>query len=77
MAKEDAKTIQLVDRILERAIGDGSSDIHVEPRKGEVRIRFRIDGVLVLSTHIVQPVAKQCAAACKAEAFRRRRRGHQ
>ena len=47
MAKEDAKTIQLVDRILERAIADGSSDVHVEPRKNEVRIRFRIDGVLV------------------------------
>ena len=47
MAKEDAKTIQLVDRILERAIADGSSDVHVEPRKDEVRIRFRIDGVLV------------------------------
>ena len=47
MAKEDAKTIQLVDRILERAIGDGSSDVHIEPRKEEIRVRFRIDGVLV------------------------------
>ena len=42
MAKEDAKTIQLVDRILERAIDDGSSDVHVEPRKNEVRIFFEV-----------------------------------
>ena len=47
MAKEDAKTIQLVDRILERAITDGSSDVHIEPRKDQIRVRFRVDGVLV------------------------------
>ena len=44
---EEAKTVQLVDRVLERAINNGASDIHIEPRREEVRVRFRIDGVLV------------------------------
>lgn len=45
--QEEAKTVQLVDRVLERAIKNGASDIHIEPRRDEVRVRFRIDGVLV------------------------------
>ena len=46
-AKEDAKTVQLVDRILERAVQESASDIHIEPREDLVRVRFRIDGMLV------------------------------
>ena len=46
-AKEDAKTVQLVDRILERAVQESASDIHIEPREDRVRVRFRIDGMLV------------------------------
>lgn len=46
-AKEDAKTVQLVDRILERAVAESASDIHIEPREHIVRVRFRIDGMLV------------------------------
>ena len=45
--QEEAKTVQLVDRVLERAIKNGASDIHIEPRQDEIRIRFRIDGVLI------------------------------
>ncbi|MCH2144535.1 MAG: GspE/PulE family protein [Phycisphaerales bacterium] len=45
--QEEAKTVQLVDRVLERAVKNGASDIHIEPRSEEVRVRFRIDGVLV------------------------------
>ncbi len=48
MAQNDeATTVALVDRILTRAINEGASDIHIEPRRQRVQVRFRIDGSLV------------------------------
>ncbi|MCA9538404.1 MAG: type II/IV secretion system protein [Myxococcales bacterium] len=44
---EEAGAVTLVDRILSRAVHEGASDVHIEPRADEVRVRFRIDGVLV------------------------------
>ncbi|MDJ0926907.1 MAG: ATPase, T2SS/T4P/T4SS family [Gammaproteobacteria bacterium] len=38
--------INLVNSLIQRAIHDGASDIHVEPGRSKSRIRFRIDGVL-------------------------------
>lgn len=38
--------IQLVDLILKQAYEEGASDVHVEPEKESLRIRYRIDGVL-------------------------------
>jgi type IV pilus assembly protein PilB len=49
---EDAPVIKLVYSILAQAVGEGASDIHLEPEEGELRIRFRIDGVLKESTHV-------------------------
>jgi type IV pilus assembly protein PilB len=36
----------IVDRILARGVGDRASDIHLEPNKNSLRIRFRVDGLL-------------------------------
>jgi type IV pilus assembly protein PilB len=44
--EEDASVISLVNMILEQAIRDRASDVHIEPDEGVLRIRFRIDGVL-------------------------------
>jgi type IV pilus assembly protein PilB len=41
-----APTVRLVGSILRRAAGDGASDVHLEPRGGELVVRFRVDGVL-------------------------------
>jgi pilus retraction protein PilT len=43
---EDAPVIRLVSSILQQAVGEGASDIHVEPRPDRVVVRFRVDGVL-------------------------------
>ncbi|MBD2388519.1 GspE/PulE family protein [Cylindrospermum sp. FACHB-282] len=43
---EDAPVINLVNRILAKALHEGVSDIHVEPQEENLRIRFRKDGVL-------------------------------
>jgi type IV pilus assembly protein PilB len=43
---EDAPVIKLVYSILGQAANEGSSDIHFEPGEDEMRVRFRVDGVL-------------------------------
>lgn len=42
----DAPVINLVNKILVKALQEGVSDIHVEPQEENLRIRFRKDGVL-------------------------------
>jgi type IV pilus assembly protein PilB len=41
-----APTIRLVNSIIERAITERASDIHMEPRENEMHIRMRIDGLM-------------------------------
>jgi type IV pilus assembly protein PilB len=43
---EDAPVVKLVYSILGQAVGEGASDIHFEPDEQDMRVRFRIDGVL-------------------------------
>ncbi len=41
-----APTIRLVNSIIERAITERASDIHLEPRENEMEVRMRIDGMM-------------------------------
>jgi type IV pilus assembly protein PilB len=43
---EDAPVVRLVNLMLAEAIDDRASDIHVEPARERVTVRYRIDGVL-------------------------------
>jgi type IV pilus assembly protein PilB len=45
-AAEEAPIIKLVNLILTDSLKRGASDIHVEPYENEMRVRFRVDGVL-------------------------------
>jgi type II secretion system protein E len=54
MAKEEL-VIQMVNLLINQAIQDRASDIHIEPFDKEVRVRYRIDGVL----HEVNPPPKR------------------
>ncbi len=45
-ALEDAPIVKLVNAIMTQAVGDRASDVHLEPGERNVRIRFRVDGVL-------------------------------
>ncbi len=47
LSEDDAPVIQLVSRIIMEAYKRKASDIHVEPLKNRVRVRYRIDGALV------------------------------
>ncbi|MGH2926434.1 MAG: GspE/PulE family protein [Solirubrobacterales bacterium] len=43
---DDAPVIKLVYSVLAQAVVEGASDIHFESDEGEMRVRFRVDGVL-------------------------------
>lgn len=44
---DDAPIIRLANLILSQGITDKASDIHIEPMKDGVRVRYRVDGVMV------------------------------
>src|SRR5688572_24464681 len=52
---EEAPVIKLVNVILMSAIQKGASDIHIEPYEKELRVRYRMDGILY---NIMQPPMK-------------------
>lgn len=43
---EDAPIVRMVNAIIANAVTDRASDIHIEPTENDVRIRYRVDGVL-------------------------------
>ncbi len=49
---DDAPVIRLVNQIVAQAVEQGASDIHLEPLGSELRVRFRIDGVLVETAQV-------------------------
>jgi type IV pilus assembly protein PilB len=52
VSAEDAPVIKLVYSILGQAVGEGASDVHFEPGEAEMRVRFRVDGVLREAAHV-------------------------
>ncbi len=54
-----ALVVQLVNMMLRQAVAERASDIHIEPFENDLRIRFRIDGVL----RSVAPPSKRLQAA--------------
>jgi type IV pilus assembly protein PilB len=54
---EDAPVIKLVNQIVVQAIERGASDIHLAPDGRELRVRFRIDGVLADVTTVQRRMA--------------------
>lgn len=53
---EEAPIIKIVDVILSNAIEANASDIHVEPSEKDVRVRYRIDGILHTSLMLPKTV---------------------
>ncbi|MEX2394271.1 MAG: GspE/PulE family protein [Actinomycetota bacterium] len=43
---DEAPIVKAINRIITKAVQQGASDIHIEPQQRDVRIRYRIDGVL-------------------------------
>jgi len=53
---DEAPVVRLANVILTQAVKDGASDVHVEPTRGGVRIRYRIDGILQESSLLPKKV---------------------
>jgi type IV pilus assembly protein PilB len=49
---EDAPVVKLVYSILGQAVNEGVSDIHFEPERDDMRVRFRVDGILHEAAHV-------------------------
>ena len=59
----EAPVVKLVNRILSSALKQGASDIHIEPYEQELRVRFRIDGLL--STVMTPPLSLKDAVTSR------------
>jgi type IV pilus assembly protein PilB len=53
--EDDAPIVRFVNLLVTQAISDRASDIHIEPAESDLRVRYRIDGVL----HEMQRAPKQ------------------
>src|ERR1041385_5632808 len=56
---DDAPVVKLINGLLTDAVKRGASDIHIEPFEHEIRVRYRIDGVL---QEVMKPPLKMKAA---------------
>jgi len=62
---EDAPVIKLVNQIVGQAVERGASDIHMAPEGRELRVRFRIDGVLQEITTVPRKMASGVVSRIK------------
>jgi type IV pilus assembly protein PilB len=53
---DDAPVVRLVNAIMGEALHSRASDIHIEPQERDVRVRFRIDGLLREVTVVPKPI---------------------
>jgi type IV pilus assembly protein PilB len=62
---KDAPVVQIVDLIIAEGAQERASDIHIEPQQDQLRIRFRIDGVLHDATQLPATLAAPIASRIK------------
>lgn len=57
LSADDFDAVQILDHLVRRAVSIGASDIHVEPKRDALRVRYRIDGVMVSQGALPSEVA--------------------
>ncbi|MFQ5540903.1 MAG: GspE/PulE family protein [Candidatus Paceibacteria bacterium] len=63
--KEDAPVTKIVATILRYAVDGRASDIHIEPHRGELLVRFRVDGMMYTSLKLPKNVERSVVARIK------------
>ena len=63
---QDDNITEIVDSIIKTAMEKRASDIHIEPEKDDVRVRYRIDGELFTATSIPKEKQTQVIGRLKA-----------
>ena len=61
----DAPVIKLVHSIVAQAVEQGASDVHFEPEGSEMRVRFRVDGVLASSATVPRRMVRGVVSRVK------------
>ncbi len=56
---------ELLDQILETAVRENASDVHIEPGRKDLCIRFRIQGLLRIRFHLPSGLSSSLAIRCK------------
>lgn len=62
---EDESVVRLIERFVTLAIEERASDIHIEPMANVVRLRYRIDGVLVHKTDLPKALLPRVVSRIK------------
>ncbi len=75
----EERAIQVVDQLIKSAIEEGASDVHIEPMANKLRVRYRMDGVLVHKMDFPREYTPRIVSRIKilAEADVAERRKHQ
>ena len=73
---EEAPVVKLVDLIIRQAIDERASDIHLEPFRGKLSLRYRIDGSLYEipppASHLHLPIISRIKILCKLDIAEKR-----
>jgi type IV pilus assembly protein PilB len=64
-AVDDAPIVKFVNLLITQAVQDRASDIHIEPAERELRVRYRIDGVLHEVMHSPKTIASGVVSRLK------------
>ncbi|WP_437663145.1 GspE/PulE family protein [Sorangium sp. So ce1182] len=62
---EDLDAVKVLDHLVRRAVSMGASDIHVEPKRDSIRVRYRVDGVMVAQGQIPINIGPSLASRVK------------
>jgi type IV pilus assembly protein PilB len=76
---DESTVIGIINKLFDDAISENASDIHIEPMKDRIRIRFRYDGVMMHHKDLPLDIAPQLSSRIKvmAQADIAERRRHQ
>jgi general secretion pathway protein E len=73
---EEVDAVKVLDHIVRRAVAMGASDIHIEPKRDTLRIRFRLDGVMVgqgsLPLELAPPITSRVKVLSRIDMTERR-----
>ncbi|WP_437825186.1 GspE/PulE family protein [Sorangium sp. So ce1153] len=64
-SSEDLDAVKVLDHLVRRAVSMGASDIHVEPKRDSIRVRYRVDGVMVAQGQIPINIGPSLASRVK------------
>jgi type IV pilus assembly protein PilB len=62
---DEAPVVRFVNELIARAVHEGASDLHIEPSRKELRIRFRVDGVLRDLMAVPRPLQNRVVSRIK------------